>query len=216
MSEKRDAEKDLAVLDSAEKEFKIKANLGGWINMCLSKDMTDFIATAREALPHWIKRAQEAEAGEASSEFACALRKRIEQLRIERDQALAEAAVMRDALLKAQWCMEEERGIDYTFSLYYCPLCEREQGEGHVEDCMIAKALNSSPVATAYAERVQKLEAVVNTAKPAAMWMQSWLDEMLCGCERVHTCGRPEREDELAALKDALAALEVPADGLRS
>lgn len=206
MSEKRDAEKDLAVLDSAEKEFKIKANLGGWINMCLSKDMTDFIATAREALPHWIKRAQEAEAGEASSEFACALRKRIEQLRIERDQALAEAEVLREVLKE----LIDLKSIKDTMGKTPDYIVRKTRAWRQ------AKQAISSPAAKAYAERVQKLEAVVNTAKPAAMWMQSWLDEMLCGCERVHTCGRPEREDELAALKDALAALEVPADGLRS
>lgn len=206
MSEKRDAEKDLAVLDSAEKEFKIKANLGGWINMCLSKDMTDFIATAREALPHWIKRAQEAEAGEASSEFACALRKRIEQLRIERDQALAEAAVMRDALLKAQWCMEEERGIDYTFSLYYCPLCEREQGEGHVEDCMIAKALNSSPVATAYTDRVRKMEAGLK-------WIAQQRCQGGCGPDKYTDCAETDAcVTEYCLPCYAKCALEVPAD----
>jgi hypothetical protein len=62
MSEKRNAVADLAVCEATEKEFERQKNLGGWIDMCLPKDLADFINTAREALPYWIKRAQEAEA----------------------------------------------------------------------------------------------------------------------------------------------------------
>lgn len=65
MSDNRDADRDLAVCEAAEKWFEIRKNLFGWIDMCLPKDVAYFIATTRESLPYWINRALKAEAENA-------------------------------------------------------------------------------------------------------------------------------------------------------
>jgi hypothetical protein len=56
--------------------------------------------------------------------------------------------------------------------------------------------------------RIKKLEAVVEAAKVLAKWMQWWLDENLCECDGIHTCGRTQREQELNKFRQALAELE--------
>ena len=106
MSEKRNAVADLAVCEATEKEFERQKNLGGWIDMCLPKDLADFINTAREALPYWIKRAQEAEAENArlnhlldeSEKQRAEIMEGLREIDAERDQALAEAEVLREVL----------------------------------------------------------------------------------------------------------------------
>ena len=198
MSEKRDLAADLALYESIKDErYRIAVAYRDVYET--NKRAEKYVSEAIKGFPYWINRAQQVEAENArlnhlldeSEKQRAEIMEGLREIDAERDQALAEAEVLREVLKE----LIDLKSIKDTMGKTPDYIVRKTRAWRQ------AKQAISSPAAKAYAERVQKLEAVVNTAKPAAMWMQSWLDEMLC---------------ELAALKDALAALEVPADGLRS
>ena len=82
----------------------------------------------------------------------------LEQLALigERDEALALAAVLREALETAEWtgC----NGLECT-----CPVCDLPEGKAHAEDCILGRALALTPAA-AYAE-LQALREVAAAAR---------------------------------------------------
>ena len=154
MSEKRDAATDLKVCESIEKVFERDPNLCGWMDMAMPNQLISFVRCSREALPYWIRRAQQAEDEnirlkkqydkvimERYEETKEAARFQVEKqdAEAERDQAVAEVEAIREAAKK--W-ME-------------CPTW------GGPELDTLLSELNHAPAAKAYAERVKRIEAAL-------------------------------------------------------
>lgn len=63
--------------------------------------------------------------------------------RLERDEAVAAAAVMREALEAVQWAVVSHSSIVHG-DFHHCPRCEAFEKYGHDDDCLIGTALAST------------------------------------------------------------------------
>jgi hypothetical protein len=113
--------------------------------------------------------------------------------------AQAEGAVMREVLKGLEW-FEVDRGIDFIHTLYYCPVCEQEQGDGHATDCALNQAL-SAPAAE-YAEKVRRMEEAAESL--VKNMTESIIEEMRDFWGNTNVNLYIEKRNKLAEALDAL------------
>lgn len=112
-----------------------------------------------------------------------ALALRVSEAYREVEKWRAEAGVLREALEK----------LDGSICICECPY----EAHFHDPECFVGKALSSTPLSQAYAERVKGLEAVVNAARKTVNSVKS---------------GRGFRTDEIDEALATLDASSVPTE----
>lgn len=63
---------------------------------------------------------------------------------------------------------------------------------------------------SAYVEKACNLfPGLVEALESTGKWMEFWLEEDLCDCEGAHICGKTERRNELAIIKELLTKAKL-------